>query len=239
MARRINVSIRCTGVAWTYSRKPDDANVIQSWPGGLGDKVPSTIIYHKDGRTSWGFEAPPEDPSTLQWFKLLLMDEKDMKPEVRSHPYVLKARKAIEQSAKQPREVVSDYLALVWGHAIDNIVNTKRRTIVDALPFRVVLTVPAIWGRFPHVIRKLREAARQAGILNPRSGGDTELSIVAEPEAAAFATLKDGEGEYMLQRGDIFVMCDAGGGTVVCCSMSTFDWILRTLGSHYIRDERC
>lgn len=55
-----------------------------------------------------------------------------------------------------------------------------------------------------------------AGILNKRAGGvgDTVLTFVQEPEAAALATLKRIDGRCDIQDGDSFVVCDCGGGTV-------------------------
>jgi hypothetical protein len=37
----------------------------------------------------------------------------------------------------------------------------------------------------------MREAAKQAGILAKREAGETRLTFLAEPEAAALATLAD------------------------------------------------
>ncbi|KAL2016086.1 hypothetical protein VTK56DRAFT_4293 [Thermocarpiscus australiensis] len=60
----------------------------------------------------------------------------------------------------------------------------------------------------------MREAASQAGLLGKRIAGETELSFVSEPEAAALATLSSMDGRGDIKAGDTFVVVDCGGGTV-------------------------
>jgi hypothetical protein len=170
---------------------PDVVRVIQAWPIKTHIKVPTTIRYHNDGHKSWGFQASADDPATLQWFKPLLMDEKDMNPETKSCSYILEARAALKKARKQPQEVVRDYLSLVWTYTIESMKKYVTPFLIDSLPFRVVLTVPATWSMIPNVSARLYQAAQQAGILDKRSCGYTELNMVAELEAAAFATLVD------------------------------------------------
>jgi len=189
------LSCRFTGVAWAFSQRTDAVKVVQWGSGGSKYKVPSTICYQKDGSKTWGFDASPEDPNTLEWFKLLLVDEKDMKENIKSCHYIQKARAALAKAGKQPQEVVRDYLSLVWTSAIGSIVKEARRVVVDGLPFRVELTVPATWGEIPYASNRLYQAAVEAGILATRRCGDTELHISHEPEAAAFSTLVDARSD--------------------------------------------
>jgi hypothetical protein len=135
-----------------------------------------------------------DDPTTFAWFKLLLVDDKDMKEETKTCPYIKKARSSLEASKRQPQEVVKDYLSLIWQHTIENLYKHQTRVVVNALPFRVVLTVPATWAKTPNATDRLRQAAEQAGILDDRPCGDTELDVVAEPEAAAFASIMEQRG---------------------------------------------
>jgi molecular chaperone DnaK (HSP70) len=86
-------------------------------------------------------------------------------------------------------EVVADYLRLLWKHVIKTIERERGSASASRLPFRVVLTVPAIW---PHnAQQRMREAASKAGILAPRTCGETTLRLVPEPEAAALASLSE------------------------------------------------
>lgn len=59
----------------------------------------------------------------------------------------------------------------------------------------------------------MQEAAKKAGILDPRDAGPTTLGFGPEPEAAALATLC--EPGRSIDTKDVYVICDAGGGTVV------------------------
>ena len=61
--------------------------------------------------------------------------------------------------------------------------------VVEQIPFRVVLTVPAIWKA--HACKKMNDAARKAGIVSERDCGPTTLKIMTEPECAARATFGD------------------------------------------------
>jgi hypothetical protein len=173
--------------------------VIQAWPGGTSSKVPSTIRYSNDGSTKWGFRASTDDPATLRWFKLLLVDEKDMTPEIKACSYIQEAKAALKNADKQPQEVVRDYLSLVWTYTIESMHRHLGKELVDGLPFRVVLTAPATWSTIPNVLAKLERAAEQAGIADERPCGNTKLDIVQEPEAAAFATLVDVRKDRQLQ----------------------------------------
>lgn len=59
----------------------------------------------------------------------------------------------------------------------------------------------------------MHKAADQAGILKKRAAGPTELVFSNEPEAAAMSTLI--ERGRRPHTGGVYVVCDAGGGTVV------------------------
>lgn len=59
----------------------------------------------------------------------------------------------------------------------------------------------------------MTDAIKAAGILKYRLVGETKLSFAPEPEAAALATFH--ESSIMVGPGDVYMVCDAGGGTVV------------------------
>ncbi|CAI7624666.1 unnamed protein product [Penicillium crustosum] len=58
----------------------------------------------------------------------------------------------------------------------------------------------------------MQEAAAKAGLLDERDAGKTHLTFVPEPEAAALATLSEEQNDA--KPGDVYMICDAGGGTV-------------------------
>jgi molecular chaperone DnaK (HSP70) len=147
----------------------------------------------------------------MRWFKLLLLKDEDVAPEIRSSVYFLRAQRMLKENQKTAVDVISDYLRCLWHHTIETIEAARGKVLVDALQFRVVITVPAIWKSYAR--QSMREAANRAGILERRPAGDTELVFAPEPEAAALSTLC--EKGRRPRHGDIYVVCDAGGGTVV------------------------
>lgn len=83
-------------------------------------------------------------------------------------------------------------------------------TIAEAAPLTVVLTVPAIWPE--PALKKMAKAAELAGIRDARVSGETVLSFVTEPEAAAISTIFTVVPERPdVKRGDSLVILDLGG----------------------------
>lgn len=89
----------------------------------------------------------------------------------------------------------------------------SRGRVIEAMKFHVVITIPAIWENYAR--DNMRKAVEKAGILASRRGGETSLSFAPEPEAAALASLC---GQQGIEKNDVFIVCDAGGGTVVSAS---------------------
>ena len=206
-------------MAWAYSKQPEDVNIITNWDSteyqsSDKGKAPTKISYGRSfrnlGQMTWGYGVGEDE--AVEWFKLLLLDDADMDPKQRKSPQIKKARGLLQNAGKTPVQAIADYLRLLWKHAIANIERSFGEAAVEGLPFRVVCTVPAVWTT--EAVNKMREAARQAGILDDRLAGETTLDFVSEPEAAALATFDDLKPRPNFQVGDCFVVCDAGGGTV-------------------------
>ncbi|KAF5132941.1 hypothetical protein E5D57_003563 [Metarhizium anisopliae] len=86
----------------------------------------------------------------------------------------------------------------------------------------------------------MEQAAKMAGILDDRSAGQTILTFAPEPEAAALSTLT--EPGRKTKAGEVYLVCDAGGGTVVSTQKgaATLDVRLRTiLGLDYLQNPLC
>ncbi len=164
------------------------------WDGIEGQKtsakVPSKMFY-KDNQIRWGFNIPPEE-KPLQWFKLLLLREEDLDAGIRGSPYIKEAREMLKKLNKTAEDVVSDYLGLLWKHLLRAIQRVLGQASVDGMPFRVVITFPAIWPLYAQ--SRMRQAAHTAGILDHRHGGETKLHLCPEPEAAAVAVMDDTDG---------------------------------------------
>jgi molecular chaperone DnaK (HSP70) len=136
------------------------------------------------------------------------MDER-----IRHSCQIEKARKLLQASGKSAVEVIADYLHFLWKHALENIEQDMGVEAVDGTPFRVVITVPAVWNH--KAIARMKKAALKSGMLDNRLCGETILHFVSEPEAAALATFHDMRSRPDFKVGDSIVVCDAGGGTVV------------------------
>ncbi|KOS48576.1 hypothetical protein ACN38_g441 [Penicillium nordicum] len=207
-----------SGVSWATVAgfKEENINVITKWPGSNREqaKVPTQLFY-EDGATVpiWGCEISNRIES-LQWFKLLLLRDDDMWKDLRESTQLNTAKRMLREQGRTPEGCIADYLRALWNHTLKMILKAHPSHLIEALQFHVVLTVPAIWKDYARTAMK--EAAEKAGILEYRSAGETTLTFAPEPEAAGLAALLDRETELSQETdpGDVFVICDAGGGTV-------------------------
>ncbi|KAL4944566.1 hypothetical protein BDV06DRAFT_220192 [Aspergillus oleicola] len=201
-----------SGVAWATpeSFEADQINLINAWPGTGREegKAPTELLYD-EGRTMWGYNIPG-GADTVRGFKLLLLRDEDLTEDVKSSEFYLRARKMLRNTGKTVIGLIADYLRGLWKHTIDTINRSLGDFVVDGLKFHVVITVPAIWKAYAR--QSMKDAAKSAGILKSRRAGETTLSFVPEPEAAALSTLC--ERGRRIKKGDVYVICDAGGGTV-------------------------
>ncbi|KAM0564412.1 hypothetical protein ACHAPJ_000625 [Fusarium lateritium] len=218
-----------SGIAWAYSREPDEIELVTSWDAQLDHctdvaKAPTQLFYGKDNATTWGYSIPPAKDA-LKWFKLLLLEEADIPVDLSNSVQLREARNLLKKSKKNAIEVVGCYLRKIWNHAIESIHRSVGAELLQKSKFHVVVTLPAIWPDYAH--ERMRRAARISGMLDARPCGKTILVFVSEPEAAALATIKDLSKRSTIKKGDTMVICDAGGGTVdlisyVIESMSPF-----------------
>ncbi|KAK7946949.1 actin-like ATPase domain-containing protein [Apiospora aurea] len=209
----IDFGTTSSGVGWATAAniKREQINIITNWPENKRQegKAPTETFY-EHGKTSWGFEVG-KDCDPIRWFKILLLKEEDLDPKLRSSEFVLRARQKLWDGGKIAVDLVADYLRCLWAHVLESIAKARGEAVVDALPFHVVITVPAIWKGYAR--QTMREAAEKAGILNKRMpAGETCLSFVGEPEAAALSTLS--EPVRKLIRDEVYLICNCGGGTV-------------------------
>lgn len=201
----------------------DEINIITNWPkhGREEPKAPTELFY-EGGKVMWGYGIPL-DADPVRWFKLLLLRDEDMTEEQRQSEPLLRARKLMRETGKSAMDLVADYLRPLWQHTMETIHRFRSKSVISALTFHVVITVPAIWKDYAR--KGMEEAARNAGILQDRPIGPTTLSFVPEPEAAALVTLCERGRERDIETDDVYVICDAGGGTVVSW------WMLEPAGA--------
>jgi molecular chaperone DnaK (HSP70) len=243
-----------TGVAWAYSDRTnilvdtgfspdqlrDKITVLKSWPGIAGsytDKVPSTLAYNSSGQVvAWGGRVKSSHLITVSHFKLGLQEginehylfgekpnsdrsslEKMLSVEAWKHDML--GDKDAYDHVRNFFEEIHEYLV---AEALPRDFGKK---FLDSVSIRYVLTVPAIWSDKAKDLT--RKAACHIGIP------DRDLTMISEPEAAALycSTLCH---EVDLEDGDYFMVCDAGGGTVV--SLYFGSWV-DSIGFDLIRND--
>ncbi|KAF7551172.1 hypothetical protein G7Z17_g5193 [Cylindrodendrum hubeiense] len=203
-----------SGVAWATKTdfQSEQINVITSWPGsGREEGKAPTELYYEHDQIMWGYNMD-SDVDPIRWFKLLLLKDEDISPELKSSEFLLRARKMMKENRKTAIDLISDYLRMLWKHILDTIARDRGEDVLDALQLHVVITIPAIWKGYTR--QHMQEAAKRSGILDSRRAGLTNLTFAPEPEAAAFATLCEPNKSKNIKRGDVYLVCDAGGGTV-------------------------
>lgn len=188
------VSNSYSGVAWAYSYEPGTIEVITNWDSELThcsdeEKAPSLLKFGKSGqKDEWGYTVTsPKD--AFRWFKLLLLDKKDVDPLIYKCDEFKEARRVRDASGKDAVEIVSKYLQLLWDHAINDIKVAIGEDLMAKCRFDVIITLPAIWPHYAQ--QRMEQAAEKAGILAKRPCGTTSVRFVSEPEAAALSTLGD------------------------------------------------
>jgi len=153
--------------------------------------VPSDISYDDyDKPAKWGFGLHASD-NPVCWAKLLLSPLSLSTLNTQEEKVVEATRRHLKEMGKTVVEVIGDYLRFLWSHILERLRVRLTAPVLDNMVLKVVLTVPAIWDH--NAQQKMRNAARLAGILDDRACGKTEMSLIAEPAAAALATYYDAE----------------------------------------------
>jgi molecular chaperone DnaK (HSP70) len=191
-----------------------DIQVVSDWPStttrSFKEKIPSIIAYNTDPPL-WGRQVTPDDQPQEAHFKL------DLEPKTRRIYPPSTADEGRGQrnrtplaitgtGQRLPLDITADYLTCVYTHVRDVFFRSRYgQNYLQSQEVSFVLTVPAIWTDYAENLTKM--AATRAGITD-------ELTLISEPEAAALYCATKCE-ELELKQGDRFLVCDAGGGTVV------------------------
>lgn len=211
-----------SGVAYAInSSAKREALVVRTWPGhGVEEKVPTLLAYTTDP-PKWGYKVRHDDEFRIADFKLGLQENllkhysKNETPDTYSlsryladpnwrHP-ALPSKSAVDYTA--------DYLkALVEYVRRESLLPHFGLEFLQRHEVSYIITVPTIWSDTAKQLT--RTAAVRAGI--PRR----KLLLLTEPEAAAQYCIKNCK-EVDLKVGDKFLICDAGGGTVVPIFLTT------------------
>ncbi|PVI00348.1 Hsp70 family protein [Periconia macrospinosa] len=191
--------------------------IVHNWPSandktGTKEKVPSEIAYTPEG-IKWGAQIPVHTKRHM-WTKLDL-DPTPTSESDRIRMEQLEAAIGGPIVLRKPLDIVADFLAQVKAHLIKNLDNQYGPNLWKSLPITLVLTVPAVWSDAAK--DRTLQAFSQAG-FNKVDLPNLESTITTtEPEAAALYTINSIRGSVrneQLKKGDGFVICDMGGGTV-------------------------
>ncbi|KAG4436977.1 hypothetical protein IFR05_007547 [Cadophora sp. M221] len=210
--------------------RDSDIGIVRGWPGisAIHDdnKAPSQISYEigVNNERQWGFDICP-DTARLGLTKLQLEDQ-DKVDELKKILAAVKALETLDIStieyhnglavmySKDPEAIVADYLTKIRGHLMGYLKRQYDPTYLALTPIDLVVTVPAEWseGAKDRTLRAFRQAGFDKENLDFARLRQT--IVMSEPEAAALAVVRDFDGENVFRKGDCFVVCDAGGGTV-------------------------
>ncbi|KAH7007838.1 hypothetical protein B0J12DRAFT_753154 [Macrophomina phaseolina] len=190
----IDFGMTCTGVAYSTGPEWPDPKPVQQWPGEhsnlLANKVVTAVSYDDaalERPASWGFLAEDGNSEFLhRKFKLAL------DPSYTKGPY----------SHDEARRLFRDYLRYMYDFLHDHFASSDDEWSRKKVEY--VFSVPTTW-KDAGMISKVEASIREAGF----GGGTYQRARISlsEAEAAAVCCTNQRRG------GDIFMVCDAGGGT--------------------------
>lgn len=218
----------------------EDINIISTWPGPGKDvagtwKTPTRIAYRTENPelngNKWGFEVGPKLRS-YSWTKLLLDRHAETgdfdDPALKDLAGTGLMRLPDHRNAQG---VCQDFLSEIYTYTVTLLKKQITPETFNVTPMECWITLPAIWS----------DQAKHATLVAAKAAGFGSrpmdvISTIAEPEAAAIATLKKyigpkslnsvkvrGSGPFRLvlimvidfsQPGENILICDCGGGTV-------------------------
>lgn len=175
----------------TTDKSDMDDIIVMNWPGGGATlmKTPTRIAYARENKSiqsnKWGFEVHPK-LSSYSWTKLLL--DKNAVPGDHDDPAL--ANMVGPGMMKLPAfrdaaGVCEDFLHEVYLYVSLKLRQQMTDDTFKDTPMECWITLPAIWS--DEAKDSTLTAAKRAGFGS--KPGD-EIYTIAEPEAAAIATLK-------------------------------------------------
>ncbi|KAL9558415.1 hypothetical protein MBANPS3_000915 [Mucor bainieri] len=194
--------------------KKETLNIEDSQPK-RGKKTPTVAIYDRRSMEllHWGNAA-------LDYIKKMKGNEILLRKFKLNLPTTFSQRGA-KQMFKNKRENITawsliatiDYYKLLFAHAYDKIqfANSFLGINFSKDSIRFVITVPAVWNDTQRAI--MRDIAYQAGLIT-QFDDDKKLQIINESLASTLYCEQELNDKVIFQEGDIYITCDAGGGTV-------------------------
>ena len=156
-----------TGVAYLPVKQKDqdldalanDIKVIQSWKKHSAEKVPSDYSYSPSlihACDQWGYDID-DNSRVLKWTKLALEESNNRTLELENLTKLLYEMRVVDLNdetvinnkiprhlAKEPEDIVVDYLENVAEKTLDEISSQVGRHVPDNIPVDIVVTHPAV-----------------------------------------------------------------------------------------------
>ncbi|OQE16192.1 hypothetical protein PENSTE_c025G09627 [Penicillium steckii] len=164
----------------------------------MATKVPTVLAYHNND-TRWGYQVNDLEES-VRGFKLLLDKSKDIKFRPAIESEIL-----IQKMSQPPVRFAGEYLNKIVSHAKSILGRRVLGKSMNSMDIHYIVTVPAVWSD------KAKDLTMQAATLADMP--QNNLYLLSEPEAAAVYTIRAIQPNS-IAKGDTFIVCDAGGGTV-------------------------
>ncbi|TGO59243.1 hypothetical protein BOTNAR_0166g00110 [Botryotinia narcissicola] len=229
-----------SGVSYVTTDKAglEDINIMSPWPGDphVSWKTPTRIAYSEENlktkNNKWGFEVTSKMKS-YSWTKLLL--DKNAAAMEHDDPSLTSLTGSGMLQLPPFRDaagVCEDYLHEVYTHVSSTLREQMTDLTFENTPIECWVTLPAVWSE--EAKDATLKAAKNAGF--GKRPGD-EIYTIAEPEAAAIATLKEyakSDAFNPISCNENILICDCGGGTV---DITTYTII--QVQPYLIFDELC
>ncbi|KAK2750331.1 hypothetical protein FQN57_003811 [Myotisia sp. PD_48] len=195
----VDFGMTCTGVAYSFGPQWSNPQPLQHWlgrlPSELANKVPTCIEYYKDSVEvkNWGFgcDHQDEDPDIKEYFKLHLAPQAP--------------KNWLDAPTKQhAQQWFHDYIRAVHRYVVKALTD-----IFPLFPSRrveFIFSVPTTW-KDQRTIAEIKDLLERA-ICSSNSSYRVNIGLTEAEAAAVYACQ---QMDY--QRGDIILVCDAGGGT--------------------------
>ncbi|KAJ8060112.1 hypothetical protein OCU04_011722 [Sclerotinia nivalis] len=229
-----------SGVSYVTTDKAgiEDITIMSPWPGDphVSWKTPTRIAYSQENpklkNNKWGFEVNSKLKS-YSWTKLLL----DKNATAKDHDDPSLASMTGDGMLQLPpfrdaAGVCEDFLTEVYAHVSRTLREQMTDLTFENTPMECWVTLPAVWSE--EAKDATLKAAKNAGF--GKRPGD-EIYTIAEPEAAAIATLKEyakSDALNPISCDENILICDCGGGTI---DITTYT--IQQVQPYLIFDELC
>lgn len=190
--------------------------LIRTWPMANmqnAEKTPTVLAYDDGAVTAWGGNVQSSHPTKIEFFKLGLQQGASEHYRSTNSASLLGGFLSDHEwrhpdlPTKTAVDYAADFLREIRQHVLDNVLPRQLgQEFLKNERISYAITVPAIWSYKARHLTKV--AAERAGIP------EDMLVIITEPEAAALYCATTSR-TIKLKSGDCFLICDAGGGTVV------------------------